>query len=143
VAATPALRTFKDASDYVERSMDCSIPARRVLKTALRQLAFAMAMVEARRSGQYLNPDRKALDLARMPFDLPAINQALAGVRYRMAGFNSDKSYRNAKSALRRISRELGMVVPHQSCRRTILMRRCWRRRMNSSWHRYADSPPG
>jgi hypothetical protein len=50
-----------------------------------------------------------------MPFDLPVINKALAGVSYRMAGFNSDKSYRNAKSALRRIGRELGMVVPHRA----------------------------
>jgi hypothetical protein len=74
-----------------------------------------MAMIKARDSGQYLDPDRKALDLARMPFDLPAINQALAGVRYRMAGFNSDKSYRNAKSALRRIGRESGMVAPHRA----------------------------
>ena len=113
--ATPALRTFQDAIDHVERSMDCSIPARRGRKTAVRQIAWAMAMIEARRSGQYLNPDRKALDLARMPFDLPAINQALAGVSYRMAGFNSDKSCRNAKWTLRRIGRELGMVAPHRA----------------------------
>jgi hypothetical protein len=111
----PPLRTFQDAIDFVERSMDCSIPAGRVLKTALRQIAWAVAMIEARHSGAYLNPDRKALDLARMPFDLPAINQALASVSYRMAGFNSDKSCRNAKWTLRRIGRELGMVAPHRA----------------------------
>ena len=111
----PVVRTFQDAIDAVERSMDCSIPARRVVKTALRQIAWAVAMIKARNSGQYLDPDRKALDLACMPFDLPVINRALAGVRYRMAGFSSDKSYRNAKSALRRIGRELGIVAPHRA----------------------------
>jgi hypothetical protein len=111
----PPVRTFQDAIHFVDRSMACSTPTRRVLKTALRQIAFAMAMLEARDSGRYLNPDRKALDLARMPFALPVINQALAGVRYRMAGFTSDKSYRNAKSALRRIGRALGMLAPHRA----------------------------
>jgi hypothetical protein len=111
----PAVRTFQDAVGAVERSLDCSIPARRVMKTALRQIAWAVAIINARNSGQYLDPDRKALDLACVLFDLPVINRALAGVRYRMAGFSSDKSFRNAKSAQRRIGRELGMVAPHRA----------------------------
>jgi hypothetical protein len=35
----PPLRTFQDAIDFVERSMDCSIPAGRVLKTGLSNLS--------------------------------------------------------------------------------------------------------
>jgi hypothetical protein len=69
----------------------------------------------ARTSGQYLDPNWKKRDLKRLPFDLPAINQTLTGVRYRMAGFNTDKSYRNAMSGLRRVGRDLGMVVPHRA----------------------------
>jgi hypothetical protein len=139
------LRTFKDASDYVERSMDCSTAARRVLKTALRQIAWAVTARKARDSGGYLDPNRKTLDLARVSFSLPDINQALAGVRYRMAGFNSDKSFRNAKSGLRRIAATSGWWhrTGHRSCRPTIPMRPCWQRRTNSNWRRRAGSPPG
>jgi integrase len=111
----PAVRTFEDAIRFVDSSMDCSPAARTVLKTALRQIARGVSVVNARGSGLYLDPDRKALDLARMPFNLAAINGALVGLSYRMAGFNSDKSFRNAKSGLRRIGRELGMVAPHRA----------------------------
>jgi integrase len=111
----PVVWTFEDAIRFVGSSMECSTAARTVLKTALRQIAWGVSVVNARDSGQYLDPNRKKLDLARMPFDLPAINRALAGVRYRMAGFNSEKSCRNAKSGLRRIGRELGMVASHRA----------------------------
>ncbi|HEY1413395.1 MAG TPA: hypothetical protein VGF36_14715, partial [Rhodopila sp.] len=99
----------------VEASMDCPTEAKRVLKTALRQIAWGVSVVNARDSGQYLDPNPKKLDLARIPFDLPTINLALAGISYRMAGFTSDKSYRNAKSGLRRIGRELGIVQPFRA----------------------------
>ena len=111
----PVARTFEDAIRFVDSTMDCSPAARTVLKTALRQIAWGLSVVNARRSGLYLDPDRKALDLARITFDLATINGALTGVSYRMAGFNSDKSFRNAKSGLRRISRELGLVEPHRA----------------------------
>ena len=103
----PVVRTFEDAIRFVDSSMDCSPAARTVLKTALRQIAWGVSVVNARDSGAYLDPNRKNLDLARIPFDLAAINGALAGVTYRMATFSSDKSCRNAKSGLRRIGREL------------------------------------
>lgn len=110
---TPPALTFQDAIDHVERAYPPA--AGRVLKTALRQIARAVIETRARASGQYLDPNRKTLDLARLPFDLAAVNRTLTGVRYRMAGFNCDKSYRNAKSGLRRIGRDLGMVVPHRA----------------------------
>jgi hypothetical protein len=74
----PAVRTFQDAVGAVERSLDCSIPARRVMKTALRQIAWAVAIINARNSGQYLDPDRKALDLRALR---PAGHQSGAGGR--------------------------------------------------------------
>jgi hypothetical protein len=111
----PLVRTFEDAIRFVDSSMDCSPAARTVLKTALRQVAWGVSVVNARDSGAYLDPNRKNLDLARIPFDLAAINGALAGVSYRMAGFNSDKSCRNAKSGLRRVGRELGLVASHRA----------------------------
>jgi hypothetical protein len=111
----PVVLTFEGAIRFVDSSMDCSPAARTVLKTALRQIAWGVSVVNAGDSGQYLNSDRKKLDLARIPFDLAAINGALTGVSYRMAGFTSDKSRRNAKSGLRRIGRELGMVAPHRA----------------------------
>jgi hypothetical protein len=111
----PVVRTFEDAIRFVDFSIDCPPTARAVLKTALRRTAWAVSVVNARSSGRYLDPDRKKLDLARIPFNVEAINRALAGVSYRMAGFNTEKSYRNAMSGLRRIGRELGMVAPHRA----------------------------
>src|SRR6202162_4665989 len=111
----PVMRTFEDAIRFVGSLMECSPAARTVLKTALRQIAWGVSVANARDSGQYLDPDRKKLDLARIPFDVEAINAALTGVSYRMAGFNTEKSYRNAMSGLRRIGRELGMVVSHRA----------------------------
>ena len=111
----PVVRTFEDAIRFVDSSMDCSPAARTVLKTALRQIARGVSVVNARSSGSYLDPERKNLDLARIPFDLATINGALTGLSYRMAGFNSDKSCRNAKSAMRRIGRELGLVASHRA----------------------------
>ena len=110
---TPRALTFQDAIDHVERTYPPA--AGRVLKTALRQIARAVMETRSRASGEYLDPNRKNRDLARLPFDLPAINRTLTGVRYRMAGFNTDKSYRNAMSGLRRIGRDLGMVAPHRA----------------------------
>jgi hypothetical protein len=79
----PVVRTFEDAIRFVGSSMECSPAARTVLKTALRQIAWGVSVANARDSGQYLDPDRKKLDLARMPFDVEAINGALTGVSYR------------------------------------------------------------
>ncbi len=104
---------FQDALAFAEHSY--SIPTARTLKTALRQVAWALVTVRARATGEYLDPNPKNLDLTRLPFDLAAINATLTGVRYRMAGFNSDKSLRNAVSNLRRIGRDLGIVVPHRA----------------------------
>jgi hypothetical protein len=112
LAVSPVL-TFQDAIDHVERTYPPA--AGRVLKTALRQIARALIEVRARASGQYLDPNRKNRDLAGVPFDPVAINETLTGAPYRMAGFNSDKSFRNALSGLRRIGRDLGMIVPHRA----------------------------
>ena len=142
----PALRTFQDAIDHVERSMDCSIPAGRVLKTALRQIAWAVAMIEARHSGQYLNPDRKALDLARMPFDLPAINQALAGVQLPHGRVQQRQvlSQRQVGPAADRPGARDGGTPPGAGAAAGQSLRAaCWRWPTNSSWHRCAGSPPG
>src|SRR5579859_1615884 len=109
---TPAL-SFQDAIDHAERTYPPA--AGRVLKTALRQIARAVMETRARTSGHYLDPNWKKRDLRRLPFDLSAINQTLTGMRYGMAGFNTDKSYRNAMSGLRRVGRDLGMVVPHRA----------------------------
>jgi integrase len=111
----PVVRTFEDAISFVDFSMECPPTARAVLKTALRKIAWAVSVMNARSSGLYLDPDPKNLDLARIAFDVTAINRALSGVSYRMAGFNTEKSYRNAMSGLRRICRELGMVEPFRA----------------------------
>jgi hypothetical protein len=110
---TPPALTFQDVIDHVERAYPPA--AARILKTALRQTGRALVTVRARATGEYLDPNPKNLDLSRLPFDLAAINATLTGVRYRMAGFNSDKSYRNAMSSLRRIGRDLGVVVSHRA----------------------------
>jgi hypothetical protein len=107
------VRTFQDAIDRVERAYPPA--AGRVLKTALRQIARAVIEARARASGQYLDPNRRNRDFSHLAFDLPAINQTLTGMRYRLAGFNCDKSLRNAMSGLRRIGRDLGMVAPHRA----------------------------
>jgi hypothetical protein len=109
----PPRPTFSDVSAFVERSYP--IPTARALKTTLRQIARALATVRARATGQYLDPNPRNLDLGRVAFDLVAINQSLTGMSYRMAGFSTDKSFRNATSGLRRIGRDLGMVVPHRA----------------------------
>ena len=83
----PVVRTFEDAIRFVDSSMDCSPAARTVLKTALRQIARGVSVVNARSSGSYLDPDRKNLDLARIPFDLAAINGALTGRQLPDGGF--------------------------------------------------------
>jgi hypothetical protein len=110
---TPRTLNFQDALVFVERSYP--IPTARILKTALRQIGRALVTVRARATGEYLDPNPKNLDLARLPFDLIAINKSLTGMSYRMAGFGTDKSLRNARSGLRRIGRDLGMVVPHRA----------------------------
>ena len=81
----------------------------------MRQTAWSVAFIEASVTGKHLEMDRKKLDLARMPFDIAAINRLWEGRRYRMAGFTSDKTYRNARWGLRQICRGLGMVVPHRA----------------------------
>lgn len=109
---TPAAAySFHDVLAFVDHHPEWLEKTRTELKTALRQIAWSIALVQTRKQGAYLDPDRKALDLQVMPFDIPTINQALTGVSYRLAGFNSDKSYRNAKSALRRVGRTMGIVT--------------------------------
>jgi hypothetical protein len=110
---TSSVGTFRDVIAFVRRSYPPS--AAGPLASALRRIAWALVTVRARATGQYLDPNPKNLDLAGVAFDLVAINEALTGVRYRMAGFNSDKSLRNAMSALRRIGRDLGNVAPHRA----------------------------
>src|SRR4051794_15633011 len=108
----PVARTFQDAVDHVDQHPTWPKKTCGELKSALRQVAWSMAFIQARNTGQFLDPNRKALDLAQIPFDIPTINAALTGITYRLAGFNSDKSFRNAKSALRCVGRYLGTVAP-------------------------------
>jgi hypothetical protein len=110
----PAKLTFSDVLADVDR-LECFASSRATLKTALRQTAWSIAFIEARVTGKHLDVDRKKLELARMPFDIAAINRLWEGLRYRMAGFTSEKAYRNARWGLRRICRALGMVVPHRA----------------------------
>jgi hypothetical protein len=113
-SAVPGKRAFSDVLKDVER-LDCFASCRPTLRTALRQTAWSVAFIEASVTGKPLEMDRKKLDLARMPFDIAAINRLWEGRRYRMAGFTSDKTYRNARWGLRQICRGLGMVVPHRA----------------------------
>lgn len=103
--------TFQDAIEAVARLDTCTPDTRRGLQTALRQIAWSLTFIAARSSGAFLE-DKKALDLSRIAFDIPAINRAWEGLRYGLAGFSSDKSYRNARWSLRRISRDLGLLTP-------------------------------
>jgi hypothetical protein len=110
----PAKLTFSDVLKDIER-LDCFASCRATLRTALRQTAWSVAFIEARVTGKHLDVDRKKLELARMPFDIATINRLWEGLRYRMAGFTSDKTYRNARWGLRQICRALDMVVPHRA----------------------------
>ena len=112
LAALSPADTLADLIAYIDSRTDWRDATRSGLKTAVRQLAWSLSLIQARDSGQPLNSDRKKLDLARIPFDIPAINHALKGMSYRLAGFNSDKSYRNAKTGLRRVGRALRKVAP-------------------------------
>jgi integrase len=105
--------TFKDLVVHAERTYPMATA--RPMKTALRQIAVALVTVRARATGAYLDPNPKNLDLAGLPFDLVAINETLTGVRFRIAGFTSDKTFRNAMSNLRRIGRDLGLVQLHRA----------------------------
>jgi hypothetical protein len=111
-STTPPQDTFADLICYIDSRADWSEAIRGVRKAAVRRIGWSIVLIEARRSGEYLDPDRRKLDLSRIPFNIPAINRALKGMSYRLAGFNTDKSFRNAKSGLRRVGRELGRVAP-------------------------------
>jgi hypothetical protein len=113
-SAMAAKLTFSDVLADVDR-LDCFASARATLKTALRQTAWSVAFIDARVTGKYLDVDRKKLELARMQFDIAAINRGWEGLSYRLAGFTSEKAYRNARWGLRRICRALDMVVPHRA----------------------------
>ena len=112
LAALSPADTLADLIAYIDNRTDWRDATRSGLKTAVRQIAWSLSLIQARDSGQPLDSDRKKLDLARIPFDIPAINRALKGMSYRLAGFNSDKSYRNAKTGLRRVGRALRKVAP-------------------------------
>jgi hypothetical protein len=110
----PVKLTFSDVLKDVER-LDCFASSRATLRTALRQTAWSVAFIDARVTGTYLDEDRKKLELARMSFDIAVVNQLWQGLSYRLAGFTSEKAYRNGRWGLRRICRTLGMVVPHRA----------------------------
>ena len=140
----PRVLNFQDALAFVERSYP--IPTARILKTALRQIGRALVTVRARATGEYLDPNPKNLDLARLPFDLPAINQS-ADRRCAIAWRGSTATSHSAMPC-----RACGgsaaiwgwwCLTVRRNCRRPVPRRPSCQWRTPSRRRRHAGSPPG
>jgi integrase len=108
-AAQPAVETLEALIAYVDTQTDWSVDIRGDLRSAIRQIGRTISLIRARDGGQPFDPNP---DLARIRLDIPAINRALKGMSFRLAGFEADKTWRNAKTGFRRACRRLQMIAP-------------------------------
>lgn len=108
-APFPSADTLADAITFIEGCCGWDKPCKSLLKTCVSGVGRAVALSRARSSGYPI--DLKHIDLAGIPFDLPAINRNLEGQTYRQAGFNTAKSLTNAKWGFRRVCREMGKIA--------------------------------
>jgi integrase len=106
---SPKAETLADAITFIEGHCSWNNACKSLLKTCVSSIGRTVIMIRARRSG--LQVDLKHIDLARISFDLPAINRDLEGQTYRQAGFNTAKSFTNTKWGFRRVCREMGKIT--------------------------------
>ena len=111
-APRPHLTTFADVDNYIRDHSDWPETARGPLRSTCRAVACRVNAIRATERNEPFEPDPKRLDLATVPFDIAMINAAWKGRSYRAAGFACKKSFRNARSTIRRIGRAAGMVAP-------------------------------
>ena len=109
--ADPRLQTFADVDTYVATHPHWSAPSRRALRSTCRLAAWSVHAIQAARRQEPFDPEPKHLDLARVAFDIPAINAAWHGRSYRAAGFESKSMFRNARWAIRHVGRAAGQVL--------------------------------
>jgi integrase len=108
----PPLKTFADVDSYIQEHPDWRDCSRGSLRSICRGVAWRVNAILAGEHHEPFDPNPKKLDLATVPFDIAMINAAWSGRSYRAAGFTSERSFRNARWAIRRVGRAAGMVVP-------------------------------
>ena len=106
------LKTFADVDDLIARHPDWPESGRGPARSTCRGVAARIQAIWAAERHEPFNPDPKALELASVPFDIAMINAAWKGRSYRAAGFNSLKSFNNARWTLRCVGRRAGMIIP-------------------------------
>ena len=108
--AVQPVRTLADALIAVDSWTHLPETARNVLKSHIRTCGLAIATAQAREAKQLRKLSRKEVRLAAMPFDIAWLNQWLHRHPWRVIGLKSNHSFMNAKSGLRYVARQLGMM---------------------------------
>lgn len=115
LAPIAPLRTFADVDRFIDQHPGWPPATRGSLRALCRRSAWSVQAIDAAQRGMPFEADVKALDLAGVAFDIAWINAAWKGRTYRAAGFASQKSFVNARSAIRRVGRAAGMIVAYST----------------------------
>jgi hypothetical protein len=105
------LKSFADVDVLIAQHPDWTETDRGPARSICRGVAARIQAIRMAERNLPFDPDPKKLDLATVAFDIGMINAAWTGRSYRAAGFDTPKSFRNARWTLRRVGRKAGMVI--------------------------------
>lgn len=108
-APVPKAETLADPIAFINNHPDWDSTQKPLLRTCVSGIGRAVAQIRACRSSHPFDP--RQFNLASIAFDMPAINRDLEGQSYRQAGFNTAKSFTNAKWGLRRVCRAMEKIT--------------------------------